>query len=42
MRVDEIIDPALTRRVLAADLARLAHRPLPPPEARTLASWPTC
>ncbi|MFN0092056.1 MAG: acyl-CoA carboxylase subunit beta [Acidimicrobiales bacterium] len=42
MKVDEIIDPALTRRVLAEDLARLAARPLPPPEARTLASWPSC
>jgi methylmalonyl-CoA decarboxylase subunit alpha len=42
LRVDEVIDPASTRAVLAADLARPAHRPLPPPEARTLASWPTC
>lgn len=42
MRVDEIIDPADTRRVLAEDLSRLANRPLPPPEARPLAWWPTC
>jgi methylmalonyl-CoA decarboxylase subunit alpha len=42
MRIDEVIDPADTRAVLARDLGRLAHRPLPPPEARTLASWPTC
>ena len=42
LRVDEVIDPADTRRVLAADLARLAHRRVPPPEARTLAGWPSC
>ncbi|MPY95355.1 MAG: methylmalonyl-CoA carboxyltransferase [Acidimicrobiia bacterium] len=42
LRVDEIIDPAETRRVLAEDLATLANRPLPPPGARTLASWPSC
>jgi methylmalonyl-CoA decarboxylase subunit alpha len=42
MRIDEIIDPADTLRILAADLAMLAHRPVPPPSARILASWPTC
>lgn len=42
MRIDEIIDPADTRRVLAQDLSLLGSRPLPPPEARVLASWPTC
>ncbi len=42
LRIDEVIEPAATRRVLAEDLATLADRPLPPPEARTLASWPTC
>ena len=42
MRVDEVIDPSTTRAVLARDLDRLSHRPLPPPAARTLASWPTC
>ena len=42
LRVDEVIDPAETRRVLADDLARLAHRRVPPPEARILAGWPSC
>lgn len=42
MRIDEIIDPAETRRVLAADLGRLAHRRVPPPESRPLSWWPTC
>ena len=42
MKIDEIIDPAETRMILADDLAMLANRPLPPPEARVLASWPTC
>ena len=42
MRIDEIIDPADTRRILADDLALLGNRALPPPEARILASWPTC
>ncbi len=42
MRIDEIIDPADTRRILADDLAMLANRPVPPPEARILANWPTC
>jgi acetyl-CoA carboxylase carboxyltransferase component len=42
MRIDEVIDPADTRRILAEDLALLANRPVPPPEARILASWPTC
>lgn len=42
MRIDEIIDPADTRRILAEDLGRLAGRAVPPPEARILASWPTC
>lgn len=42
MRVDEVIDPAETRAILAEDLARLALRPLPPPTARPLALWPTC
>ena len=41
MRIDEIIEPADTRRILANDLAMLANRPVPPPEARILASWPT-
>ena len=42
LRVDEVIDPAETRRILAEDLAVLANRPLPPPQARALASWPSC
>ncbi len=42
MRIDEIIDPADTRSVLAEDLGRLAHRALPPPDARPLTWWPTC
>ncbi|ETW93450.1 MAG: hypothetical protein ETSY1_39160, partial [Candidatus Entotheonella factor] len=42
MRIDEIIDPADTRVILAEDLNRLANRPLPPPEQRPLAWWPSC
>jgi len=42
MRIDEIIDPATTRAVLAAELGRLANRRVPPPEARPLSYWPTC
>ncbi|MGI9612951.1 MAG: acyl-CoA carboxylase subunit beta [Acidimicrobiales bacterium] len=42
LKIDEIIDPADTRMILAEDLGMLANRPLPPPEARVLASWPTC
>jgi acetyl-CoA carboxylase carboxyltransferase component len=42
MRIDEIIDPAHTRMVLAEDLGRLATRAIPPPEARPLTWWPSC
>ncbi len=42
MRIDEIIDPADTRPILARDLAMLANRMVPPPASRVLASWPTC
>lgn len=42
MRIDEIIDPAETRVVLAEDLNRLANRIVPPPEQRPLSWWPTC
>ena len=42
MRIDEVIDPAETRQVLASDLGRLATRPVPPPDARRLRFWPTC
>jgi acetyl-CoA carboxylase carboxyltransferase component len=42
MRIDEIIDPAQTRRVLAEDLGRLANRRIPAPHERPLSYWPTC
>ena len=42
MRVDEIIDPAETRMILAEDLNSLASRSLPPPESRPLSWWPSC
>ena len=42
MRVDEIIRPADTRKVLAADLNRLANRVLLPLEQRPLSWWPSC
>ncbi len=42
MRIDEMIDPADTRRILADDLEMLANRRVPPPEARPLSYWPTC
>jgi len=42
MRIDEIIDPAETRMILAEDLNRLANRPIPPLEERALSYWPTC
>ncbi|MDX6729800.1 MAG: methylmalonyl-CoA decarboxylase subunit alpha, partial [Baekduia sp.] len=42
MKVDEIIDPADTRPVLARVLARLEHRPVVDGALRPLASWPTC
>jgi len=42
MRIDEMIDPADTRRILAHDLEMLASRPVPPPQARPLSYWPTC
>lgn len=42
MRIDEVIDPAHTRMVLADDLGRLAGRRVPPPEQRPLSYWPTC
>jgi acetyl-CoA carboxylase carboxyltransferase component len=40
--VDEVIDPATTRRTLAEDLDRLAGRRAPPPERRPLSYWSTC
>lgn len=42
MRIDEMIDPGDTRRILAHDLEMLANRPVPAPEERHLAYWPTC
>ncbi len=42
MRIDEMIDPADTRRVLISDLRMLANRPVPPPEQRPLSYWPSC
>ena len=42
MNIDEVIDPATTRQVLARDLAMLAHRKIPPLEDRPLTYWPTC
>ncbi len=42
MNIDEIIDPATTRQVLARDLGQLANRRVPPPEERPLRTWPTC
>src|SRR3954451_4064647 len=42
MNIDEVIDPASTRLVLARDLANLANRRVPPPEERNLRAWPAC
>ncbi|MEZ5235982.1 MAG: carboxyl transferase domain-containing protein [Acidimicrobiales bacterium] len=42
MQIDEVIDPAATRAVLARDLALLAGRPVPPLGERPLRTWPTC
>jgi len=42
MNVDEIIEPAATRQILARDLAQLAGRPVPPPDERPLSYWSTC
>ncbi len=42
MRIDEMIDPADTRKILAEDLEMFASRPVPPPEARLLSYWPSC
>ena len=42
MKIDEIIDPADTRAVLARYLARFAERPFQPGTERPLSAWPTC
>jgi len=41
LRIDEVIDPADTRRVLVEDLRQLEGRRVPPPEQRPLSYWPT-
>ncbi len=41
LRIDEVIDPADTRRVLVEDLRQLEGRRVPPPEERALSYWPT-
>lgn len=41
MNIDEVIDPATTRQVLARDLAQLAGRRPVPAEERPLSTWPT-
>ena len=42
MAVDEVIEPAATRAVLARRLRQLAARPYRAPGERPLAGWPTC
>lgn len=42
LAVDEVIHPVATRDVLVEQLARLAHREVPPPSARVLRTWSTC
>ena len=42
MRIDEMIDPADTRMILASDLEMLSSRPVPAPHERALSYWPTC
>ena len=42
MRIDEIIDPAETRAVLARFVQRHAGRPFQSGAERPLSSWPTC
>jgi methylmalonyl-CoA decarboxylase subunit alpha len=42
MKIDEIIDPADTRAVLARYLGRFAGRPFQPGTERPLSAWPTC
>ncbi|MCP5027569.1 MAG: hypothetical protein GY929_14935 [Actinomycetia bacterium] len=41
LRIDEVIDPADTRKVLVEDLRQLEGRRVPPPEQRILSYWPT-
>ena len=42
MKLDDVIDPADTRVVLAQDLARLATRQVRAPQRRPLSTWATC
>jgi acetyl-CoA carboxylase carboxyltransferase component len=42
MNLDEIIDPATTRQVLARDLGQLSARHVPAPDERPLRYWPAC
>lgn len=42
MKIDEMIDPADTRRALAEFLNRYAERPFESGADRPLSSWPTC
>lgn len=42
MKVDEVVDPADTRAVLARALGRLDGRPAADGSLRPLATWPTC
>ena len=42
MKLDDVIDPADTRVVLAQDLARLATRQVRAPHRRPLSTWATC
>lgn len=42
LKLDDVIDPAQTRIVLAHDLGRLATRQVRPPQQRPLATWATC
>ena len=41
LRIDEVINPADTRKVLVEDLRQLDGRRVPPPEQRPLSYWPT-
>ena len=42
MNIDEIIEPADTRKILIRDLEMFENRVVPPPSERPLSYWPTC